>query len=51
MEMEIKPEPSGEEGEALKVALARLLEEPADPRGAWWRAGVQEVLSPEEEPA
>jgi hypothetical protein len=51
MEMEIRPEPSDEEGEALEEALARLLEEPADPRGAWWRAGVREMLSPEEESA
>jgi hypothetical protein len=41
MEFEIGPEPSPEEREALERALARP---PPDPRGAWWRAGVEESL-------
>lgn len=39
------PEPPPEEREAVERALARLLEEQADPRSAWWRAGVGENLS------
>jgi hypothetical protein len=44
MEREIIPEPSPEDEEAIEAALARLLEEPADPYSAWWRAGVREGL-------
>jgi hypothetical protein len=52
MELEITPEPSPEEREALEQALARLLAEPGDPRSAWWREGVSENLSDSEgEPA
>jgi hypothetical protein len=51
VEIEITPEPSDEEREALDEALARLLQEPADPHGEWWRAGVREALSLEEESA
>ncbi|MGH2450158.1 MAG: hypothetical protein ACRDGE_02580 [Candidatus Limnocylindria bacterium] len=52
MELEIRPEPPPEEREALERALARLLEEPGDQRGAWWRAGIYEnVTEPEEESA
>lgn len=52
MELEITPEPSPEEREALERALARLLQEPASAqeRSAWWREGIRESLS-EEEPA
>ena len=50
MELEITPEPSPEERAALERALARLLEEPGDPRGAWWREGIREnVTDPEAE--
>lgn len=52
MDLEIKPEPSPEEREALELALARLLAQPDDPRSAWWREGVGENLSDSEaEPA
>jgi hypothetical protein len=52
MDLEISPEPSPEEREALARALARLEEgEPAGDRTAWWRAGIEENLSPAEEPA
>lgn len=51
MELEITPEPSPEEREALERALASLEEAgPADRRSAWGRAGIEETLSPEEEP-
>jgi hypothetical protein len=51
MALEITPEPSPEEREALELALARLLSEPADTRSAWWREGMREaVASPEDEP-
>jgi hypothetical protein len=50
MESEISPEPPEAEREALDEALARLLGEHPDPRSDWWRAGVREMLSPEEEP-
>ena len=45
-----RPEPTPEEREALDRALARLLAEPVEPRTAWWRAGVEESVSPEAEP-
>ena len=44
-----RPEPTPEEREALEQALARLLAEREDARGAWWRAGVGESLSPDTE--
>ena len=50
MNQKIRPEPSPEELEAIEEALARLTAVPADPRSAWWRAGLAE-LSEEEEPA
>jgi hypothetical protein len=49
MELEIVPEPPEAEREALEEALARLLAPPHDPYGGWWRAGVLESVSPEEE--
>jgi hypothetical protein len=51
MKREIRPEPSPEELEAIEEALARLSTPRADPRSAWWRAGVAEDLNEEEEPA
>lgn len=51
MTREIRPEPSPEEREAIDEALARLASPAPDPRSAWWRAGVAEDLSEEEEPA
>jgi hypothetical protein len=51
MEREITPDPSPAELEAIEEALARLTAVPPDPRSAWWRAGVAENLSEEEEPA
>jgi hypothetical protein len=50
MEPEIVPEPPVGDREALDAALARLLSKPEDPYSAWWREGVRETLSPEEEP-
>ena len=49
MNLDWRPEPTAEEREALEQALARLLAEPEDARGAWWRAGVGESLSPDTE--
>jgi hypothetical protein len=51
MTREIRPEPSPEEREAIEEALARLISPAPDPRSPWWRAGVAEDLSEEEEPA
>jgi hypothetical protein len=51
MEPEIVPEPSERDREALDEALARLLSEREDPYSEWWRAGIREVVTPEEEPA
>jgi hypothetical protein len=51
MNRDIRPEPSPEELEAIEEALARLTAPAVDPRSAWWRAGVAEDLSEEEEPA
>ena len=51
MELEIGPEPSPEEREALERALAALAGPPPDGRGAWWRAGVEESLLDGDEPA
>jgi hypothetical protein len=45
-----RPEPTPEEREALERALARLLADPPDPRGAWWREGLQESVAPDSEP-
>jgi len=51
MDLEIEPEPTPEEREALGRALASLPAGRADPRGAWWREGVRENVNPEAEPA
>jgi hypothetical protein len=51
MDIDIEPEPSPAEREAIERALAARPVEPADPRGAWWREGVRENVSPEAEPA
>jgi len=51
MNREIRPEPSPEEREAIEEALARVASPPPEQRSAWWRAGVAEDLSREEEPA
>lgn len=50
MELRITPEPSPEERAALERAIASLVEEGADARSDWWREGVREGLSEEEEP-
>ena len=50
MELDWRPEPTPEEREALDRALERALAERGDGRGAWWREGVQESVSAEEEP-
>jgi hypothetical protein len=51
MDLEIEPEPTPEEREALERALAGLPAAAAEARGAWWREGVRENVSAEEEPA
>jgi hypothetical protein len=51
MEPEIVPEPPAHKREALDEALARLLAERPDPYSDWWREGVRETISIEEEPA
>ena len=49
VELRWTPEPTPDEREALERALLRLLAEPDDPRGAWWRAGVEESVFLEDE--
>lgn len=49
MELDWRPEPTPEEREALEQALARLLDDRAQPRSAWWRAGVAESVEPEDQ--
>jgi hypothetical protein len=49
VELEWTPEPTSEEREALERALAQLLVERDDHCGAWWRAGVEESVSSEDE--
>jgi hypothetical protein len=51
MTREIRPKPSPDELEAIEEALARLASSAPDPRSGWWRAGIAEDLSEEEEPA
>jgi hypothetical protein len=51
MDARIVPEPPEHERRALAEALALLLAERVDPYSDWWRAGVRETVSPEEEPA
>ncbi len=50
MKLDWRPEPTPEEREALDRALERALAEHDHPRGAWWREGVHESVSPEDEP-
>lgn len=45
------PEPSAGDREALDEALARLVSERDDPYSEWWRAGIRDLVTPEEEPA
>ena len=45
------PEPPAGDRRALDEALARLLSEREDPYSPWWREGLRETVSPEEEPA
>jgi hypothetical protein len=40
VELEISPEPSPEEREAIAAALAELEEQGAPSRGPWWTAGL-----------
>jgi hypothetical protein len=46
---ELTPEPTPEEREALERALDGVADEPPDPRGAWWRAGLGEALGSDPE--
>ena len=39
-DLDITPQPSPAEEEAIRRALARLREREDAPPGAWWRAGV-----------
>jgi hypothetical protein len=45
VDAEIRPEPSVDERAAILAALERELGEPPDPRGFWWRRGLDESLS------
>lgn len=45
MTYEWSPEPTPEEREALERALEGVLDGEPDPRGAWWRAGLDEALA------
>jgi hypothetical protein len=49
VQLDWKPEPTPEEREALDRALERGLAERDDHRGAWWREGVHESVSPGDE--
>jgi hypothetical protein len=52
MELEITPEPTPEEREAIERALTALSPDAErSPRGEWWRAGVEEAVgsAPEDE--
>ncbi len=46
--MEVTPEPTPEEREALERALAQA-DEPEPGRTAWWREGVRDAVEPESE--
>ena len=50
MNVDWRPEPTPEEREALDRALERALTERDHPRGAWWREGVLDSVSREDEP-
>jgi hypothetical protein len=43
VQLDIVPEPSGEEREAIVAALTKA-RVPSDDRDEWWRAGVVENL-------
>lgn len=46
MEIEITPEPTPAEREAIEKALAALAAEEARPlRSAWWRRGLDEAVA------
>lgn len=51
MDAQIAPEPPHDERRVLDEAIAALLARQIDPYGEWWRAGLREMLNPEEEPA
>ena len=52
MDVEISPEPTPEEREALWAALARLNGEVRESLGsAWWEAGIRESVEEEPEEA
>ena len=51
MAAEIAPDPPEPERQAIDEALARLLDERIDPHDEWWRAGLREQLSLDEESA
>ena len=44
LEIEITPEPTPEEREAILKALAALPENGRPPRGEWWRQGLREAV-------
>jgi hypothetical protein len=48
VDLEITPEPTPEEREALLRALG-LLDARADGPGAWWQAGVREATEDEQD--
>jgi hypothetical protein len=44
--LEISPEPSPAEREAIEAALSALAERDGFGPGAWWREGLEENLAP-----
>lgn len=51
MEIEVRPEPTPEEREAIARALARSLAPPPErERSGWWREGVRENVREAPEP-
>jgi len=49
VKLDWQPEPTPEEREALERALARHEDSRPEPRSAWWREGVRESVSAEDE--
>ncbi len=51
MELDVRPEPTPEERQALAQALARAVaSKPDAERSAWWRIGVRENVLDAPEP-
>jgi hypothetical protein len=50
VEVQIRPEPTPAERSAIIAALAQERVDEPDPRGAWWRLGIEDSLAEEAEP-